>query len=138
MQRLVYNAIQTPDGTILVSRTRHDYVSHTDANGNTYAIDGGLDYQRTSLSGDISLIKDLSVYLEDGIEKCREVLQWGTRGKGGGEKFRWVILKDMTTEHIQACLDTQPMHPHYIEAFKMELEYRKNAKNSVLRDVIGE
>jgi hypothetical protein len=35
--RLVYNAIRTPDGTVLVSYSRHDYKTYTDANGHEYA-----------------------------------------------------------------------------------------------------
>ncbi len=48
-KRLIYNSIITPDGTVLVSRHRHDYNSHLDKNGLTYSIDGGTDYTRTSV-----------------------------------------------------------------------------------------
>ena len=44
MNNLIYNAIRTPDGTILESRSVHDFVGHTDANGKYYAADGGLEY----------------------------------------------------------------------------------------------
>ena len=36
MSELIYNALRTPDGTIIESKSRHDYVTHTDANGKNY------------------------------------------------------------------------------------------------------
>ena len=52
MTKLVYNALQTPDGTIITSRNRHDYEEYIDANGKSYMIDGGLDYVRCSAHGE--------------------------------------------------------------------------------------
>lgn len=123
--RLIYSAIQTPDGTILESRHTHDYRTHVDTvTGEEYMIDGGLSYQRTNVNKVPA--KDLSIYMEDGHEKVREVIAWGTYGKEGKGPFRLVLLKDMETDHIQACLDNVPtMHPYYKESFTNELEYRK-------------
>lgn len=45
---VVFRAMVTPDGTVLHSKHRHDFVGHDDKNGNFYAIDGGLDYCRTT------------------------------------------------------------------------------------------
>ncbi len=41
--KLIRSCLETPDGTILQSRSRHDYRQHLDANGKTYMLDGGLD-----------------------------------------------------------------------------------------------
>lgn len=122
--KLVYHAIQTPDGTILESRHVHDYKTHLDAiTGEVYMIDGGLEYQRGSVNEVPAT--DLSVYLEDGHEKVREATKWGTYGKDGKGPFRLVALKDMESDHIGACLRTQPhMNPAYREAFETELKYR--------------
>ena len=123
--RLIRQALQTPDGTIIESRHRHDYVTHTDTvTGEEYMVDGGIDYCRQIVNKIPA--KDLSVYLEDGIEAVREACTWGTYGKNGDQPHRLIKLSEMSNQHILACLDTQPrMHPHYREAFTMELEYRR-------------
>jgi hypothetical protein len=122
--KIVYNAIKTPDGTVLVSRYRHDYVSHHDTlSGEYYILDGGLDYRRTSVNEVPA--EDLTVYLEDGIEAFRNLVSWGTYGKDGKDALKQVVLADMDTDHIQAVLDTQEyMDPILREAFEMELIYR--------------
>lgn len=119
---LIYNALRTPDGTVLVSRTRHDYRTHTDANGKEYMIDGGLDYCRASCNGDEMY---LTAYLSDGHEVVRNVLEWGSYGKDGKQPLRHIKLKDMETAHIQACLDTQVgMYPQIRTAMQNEINYR--------------
>ena len=122
MVTLVHNAIQTPDGTILESRHRHDYRTHTDANGKTYIIDGGLDYCRHSGHKDQ---KWVGCYLEDGHEKVRTHLTWGTYGPNRDQPLRYIRLCDMETDHIQACLKNVPnMYPQLRAAMENELEYR--------------
>jgi hypothetical protein len=120
---LVRNAIQTPDGTILVSRNRHDYKSHTDANGKTYVVDGGLDYIRASVHEDqISL----AVYDTDEFWLVRESVEWGTYGKDGDQPLSYVKLSDMDTAHIEAVLETQQLfiRPVIRKAMELELEHR--------------
>ena len=60
--KIILNSIRTPDGTILVSTHRHDYVSYKDANGALYVIDGGNDYLKRNISGPY---EELSLYAND-------------------------------------------------------------------------
>jgi len=103
-ETIVRNAIQTPDGTVLNSRARHDYMSHEDANGHTYITDGGRSYLRRSVNEEAPAT-DLTVYLWHGHEAVREAYDWGTYGINGDEELRYVLLKDMNDGHIQALID---------------------------------
>lgn len=120
MSRIVYNAIKTPDNTILVSRHRHDYKEHLDANGEVYMVDGGNEYIRRSVNKEPA--EDLIVTEDDPIEVIREVLRWGTFGKNGDQPLTYVLLKDMEDAHIKAILDNYTTV--YENVFKRELEYR--------------
>lgn len=128
---MIVQKIKTPDGTILESRHRHDFRTHFDTVSNElYMVDGGLDYARRTINNVPAT--EMTVCLEDGIEAFRHEVTWGTRGKDGSQPLRLVKLSEMTDEHIQACLDTQhAMHPHYREAFEMELAYRRTHGISV-------
>jgi len=121
---LVYNAIQTPDGTILESKTRHDYKSYEDANGKTYIVDGGTDYMRTSTHSDQI---NLSVVYGDGHDKVRNVLGWGTYGKDGTEPLHYITIGEMTTDHINAVIENVIGIKHVIKQVMLdELEQRLN------------
>jgi len=124
MNTLVYNAIRTPDGTVIESTHRHDYKTYLDKNGKEYMVDGGRDYIRRNVHAEAPY-EELSVYSTDGHDKVREVVKWGTYGINGDQPLTRILLKDMSTEHIQACLDNVPrMHPAYKEAFEEELKLR--------------
>jgi hypothetical protein len=124
MTKLIRNSIQTPDGTIIESRHRHDYKEYTDANGKTYMVDGGLDYARWSGNGDE---KNRRVWSDESFDKIREAVEWGTYGINGDQPLSYVKLCDMDTAHIQACLDTiRTIYPQIRESFESEIEYRKS------------
>lgn len=61
-KKLIRNAIQCPDGTIIESKHRHDFVLHRQEDGREYFVDGGLDYQRIGYSD--NEYKNLSEYGE--------------------------------------------------------------------------
>lgn len=102
-ETIVRNSMITPDGTELNSRGRHDYVSHTDENGDVYITDGGRSYLRRSINDKPAT--DTSVYLYHGHERVREAYDWGTYGINGDQPLEYKLLKDMNDGHIQALID---------------------------------
>lgn len=120
---LIKNCIETPDGTLLYSRHRHDYQSHLDENGKTYFTDGGLEYVRCSSHGDEI---HHCVWDDDNFDKVREALEWGSYGKGGDQPMSWIRLCDMETDHIEAVLENaDTMVKGYARIMRLELEYRE-------------
>ena len=120
---IVANKIRTPDGTILQSFHRHDYKTHTDKNGLTYMVDGGLDYLRRAVHEDHPY-EELSVYASDPHETIREAFHWGTRGVDGNSPLKRVALGKLTTPHIKAILETQKLTDWLQGLFANELAYR--------------
>lgn len=125
--RLILSRIQTPDGTILTSYHRHDYVTHTDKNGETYMLDGGNDYQRVNICSEP--YKDLSVWSDAPYEIIRESFHRGGRGKNGDEPLKWVPLCDMSDEWVKNCIeynDNLGMGKSYANyLYCKELRYRQ-------------
>ena len=54
----------------------------------------------------------------------RDYLLWGTYGKKGNEPLRYILLKDMTDEHITKVIITQHLSPIYLQYFINELHFR--------------
>lgn len=130
--RIVSNCIRTPDGTILESMHRHDYRTYVDANGKEYMVDGGLDYLRRNVHGDAPY-EELSVYADAPHVEIREAFKWGTRGKDGRQPLKYVLLKNLTTEHIDAILETQSHIEDYVrKIFIDELNFRNSEAYIVL------
>ena len=123
MSTIIRNALRTPDGTIIRSRHRHDYVTHTDANGKEYMVDGGNDYIRRSANGDE---EDMVVTTEDSFEVVRQACDWGTYGINGDQPLRYVTVAEMETAHIKAVLQNVKFINSSIKTtMEHELEYRK-------------
>ena len=120
--------MRTPDGTILESKHRHDYVAHLDANGKEYMLDGGLDYVRSSANGDEQY---LTICSDDPHEVLRDAVKWGTYGKSGDEPLKYVAIADLDPYHLRAILDTQQktMRPELVKVMQDEVEYRDANKN---------
>jgi hypothetical protein len=126
MSKIMVNQIRTPDGTVIKSRSVHDYNTYIDANGKYYSVDGGLEYLRRGWDPDAPPYEDVSIYSTDPHEVIREHLDWGSFGKDGKEELHYILLKDMNDNHIAAVLETQKrMHPNLREAMENEQKYRR-------------
>lgn len=121
---ILRNAIMTPDGTMLESRFRHDYVSYKDkVSKETYFTDGGFSYIKRSINK--IPYKDFTVYSSDPIERIRLHFKWGTRGKDGTQKLTWVHLYKMSDAHIVAAMQSLVDDSVVRELFEREKVYRK-------------
>ena len=124
--RLLLNRIKTPDGTILTSYNRHDYLTHKDAiTKEVLMVDGGNDYVRRN----IGTYEELSVYDDGSHITRRSALHWGTRGKDNKQPLTYKPIKDLDSDHIEAILRTQTqISEFYKGVFKEELKYRFDEK----------
>ena len=120
--RLLLNRIKTPDGTILTSYNRHNYVEYKDTlTKEVLMVDGGTDYLRRN----VGTYEELSVYDDGSHITRRSAVRWGTRGKDGRQPLVYKLLKDLDSDHIEAILKTQhQISDFYREIFKEELKYR--------------
>ena len=120
--RILLNRIKTPDGTILTSYNRHNYVEYKDTlTKEVLMVDGGTDYLRRN----IGTYEELSVYDDGSHITRRSAVHWGTRGKDGKQPLVYKLLKDLDSDHIEAILKTQhQISDFYREVFMEELKYR--------------
>lgn len=124
-RQLVYSAIRTPDGTLLESRHVHDFVTHKDKNGETYMLDGGYDYIRTSVN--IQKPEELFLYSDSPHEELREVISRGSRGEDGKQPLKYIKLKDIDDEHLEALIKyEQELRPknRFLPIYIKEQEFR--------------
>lgn len=121
---IIYSGLQTPDGTIIESKHRHDYVVHEDKNGKEYMLDGGHDYVRYTLHGDEKLI---TIYDDEPFEKIREYFKWGRNYDANMNrlpKTEWVLLKDLKTDHIDRILESVKTPGYITRLFLLEKQHR--------------
>ena len=121
-KQLLVNAMITPDGTYLESRHRHDCRTHLDKNGETYMIDGGLDYCRYSVNKEPATL--LTVCTTDPHHHIREHFTWGTYGIDGDQPMKLVALKYLTNNHILNIIEYCKPENAIDKVFHDELKYR--------------
>ena len=121
--KILLNQLRTPDGTVLTSRRRHDFVEHTDKNGRTYYIDGGLDYVRGTAHGDEEY---MTTYISFRHSENRANAFWGTRGVDGKQPLDFIPIKDMETAHIELVLKECNPHDNIKYVMEQELLFRSS------------
>jgi len=135
-RQLVLNRIQTPDGTILTSYHRHDFVAYKDKNGKMYCLDGGNDYQK--IVGADKGIKNLTIYSDAPFEVIRESYHRGSHGKNGDEDMTWTPICKMSDEWLRNVIEynyNKGLSESFAnEMYKKELDYRKENNISILDD----
>jgi hypothetical protein len=131
--KLLANRIITPDGNMLQSYHRHDYKTHTDANGKEYMVDGGLEYRRGIIHEDAPP-KDACVYSDDPHEVIRDAFHWGTRGKDGKQPVQFKPISSLSNMHIHNIIMTQTHVPDYIRNVFVNEEFYRRDNNICIED----
>lgn len=133
-KKIILNSIRTPDGTVLVSRHRHDYVTYVDKNGLEYMVDGGTDYLRRTVHEEAPY-EELSIYEDAPFEIIREHYCRGGRGKNGDQPLTWVPMSQMNDEWLAACIvyneDRGQSDSFANSMYKKEQQYRKEKGISI-------
>ena len=112
----------------LVSNHQHDFVSCSCDNG-TFC-DGGLSYQRFG-GKKLDLVKQDNIYSDADFITVRNVLRRGSRGINGDEELKYVALKDIDDDWLQAIIDYEELHRplnKYTQFYKQEQKFREYEK----------
>ncbi len=128
-ENIIYNAIKTPDGTILHSKHVHDFVMYLDKNGKEYGVDGGNVYLRRI--GEYADCENISKYDDGKHETRRECVCWDSnydKDMNRLQQIEYVFIKDLTIDYIKAILEGKHIDKNkfFKELFIKELEYRKD------------
>lgn len=125
MSYCIYNAIKTPDGTLLWCQHNHDFKLYTDkVSGEQYMNDGTGFGTRCSIN--TVPAEDLRIWNTDPFEKVRTAPFWGTYGKDGKSEKKFISLADMSDDHLNAIFESQKQIRGTIigDLFLKEQEYR--------------
>jgi hypothetical protein len=131
--KLLANRIITPDGTMIQSKHRHDFVTHTDANGKEYMVDGGISYLARWIHGKAPHT-EANVYDTDPHEVIRDAFHWGTRGKDGKQSVQFKPISSLSNMHIHNIIMTQTHLPDHIGNVFVNEEFYRRDNNICIED----
>jgi hypothetical protein len=90
-------------------------------------VDGGLSYARYGAK-DMDKILVHSYYADEPFDFIRCYATRGSRGKDGKQPLKWIPLKDMDDDYLEAVLEYGGAEWH-LELIRKEIEYRKTLQN---------
>ena len=122
-KELLLSRIQTPDGTIICSRSFDDLEEYTDKNGQYYGIEGGLAYQKVLY--DKNDYVDASIYTTDDFNTIRENIVWDSYGVDGDEELKQIKIKDLQLDHIENILVLPSLSKTFEDILLSEIKFRK-------------
>lgn len=131
---IILNRIQTPDGTILISYSVHDYKEHRDKVSNEiYMVDGGTRYLRRNINK--VPYEELTIYDDSPFELIRENYHRGSWDKEGNRI--WIPIFKMSNNHLENCIKYNikignSKNCFANQMYQKELDYRK--ENNIIID----
>jgi hypothetical protein len=91
--------------------------------------DGGLEYERCG-GKDLSLVQSHCFYDNDDFETIRFYLERGSRGKEGNQPLKYIKLKDIDDEYLEALIEYETeRNGRFLKFYKAEKKYRKKNGN---------
>lgn len=122
---LIQNAVVVTDtGEIYKSWHRHDYVSF-DVNGQSYFIDGGTDYVRTSIPPAHPHIQWICLNDDDDVQLVRDTY---VSKDGSGNN---VLVKNMSIPELKKVLE-RIKHPLVEEALRILISQKSSLLDMII------
>ena len=131
-KKVIASRVQTPDGTILWSRSVHDFVRYTDTkSGEDYSLDGGTCYQHCYVNKIPA--KNISILNTAKWKTLRDFVTRYTplRDENGNTTnvCEYIRFSHMSDEHLSALADWLKDHDYHTgdvaKYVKREQKYRR-------------
>lgn len=126
-KKIVLNRAKCLDcNDIITSYHVHDYVT---CSCKKLSVDGGTEYISRSYVDKTKYI-NMNVYADEPFDIIRKSLHWGTRGKSGKDKLKFISISEMDDDHLEKILRNEKVGANWIRDFFIkEMQYRtKNNK----------
>ncbi len=108
-------------GDVIVSSYTHDYKK---CSCGKVSVDGGTSYLKRGFQVATDY-EEMSLFDDAPFEEIRKNLRWGTRGKSGTDKLKFVPVCEMSNEHLTKILRDERQGAGWVrDIFIEELKYR--------------